>query len=279
MWTRKRGWLRRVGLAVATLAVSWLAVAPAALAVVSQAYGTTGSIPLGSLVSLDAKVSGNVVIADLLNQSRLAGVVVSSSTAALSLAGADATGQVQVATSGAATVLVSTASGDVKVGDSIAASAIAGIGQKAIGHVRVIGTAQADLNAKTAGVTKRSVEDESGAKREVAIGQIPVLIAVASNNSDGDQTSGIPTWIQSIADSLAGRAVSPVRVIIAGLILLVGLVSVTVLLYSAVRNGIISIGRNPLSRTSVLKGLFQVAIIAVVILAVTIGAMYLVISQ
>jgi hypothetical protein len=57
------------------------------------------------------------------------------------------------------------------------------------------------------------------------------------------------------------------------------LISITVLLYGAVRNSIIAIGRNPLSRSSVLKGLLQVGLISVIILGAAGGAMYLVIAK
>jgi hypothetical protein len=166
------------------------------------------------------------------------------------------------------------------VGDYITISPIAGVGQK-VGDssTRVVGTAQTDFNGSGDGVTKRTIDD-GNSKREVAIGQIPVVIAVSSYTStDGKQPYAIPNWLQSLSNTLAGKAVSPIRIIIAGLILIVALISITVLLYSAVRNSIISIGRNPLSRSSVLRGLLQVVAIAIGILGVTAVAMYLVISR
>lgn len=249
-----------------------------ALASLSQGFAATTPIPSGSLVSLDAKSTGTVVTADPTNSARLFGVAVPPSSASISLGGANSTGQVQVATSGTASVFVSTAGGAIKVGDYVSVSPIAGVGQKAAGNVRVIGVAQADFDGKADGVTKVTIS-VGGVKQEVGVGQIQIQIAVSTYNQDSLQTYLVPGWMQSLSNTLAGKTVSPIRIIIAGLILLVAIVSTTVLLYSAVRNSIISIGRNPLSRTSVFKGLIQICLIVLMILALSAGAMYLVISR
>jgi hypothetical protein len=256
-----------------------LATAAPALASLSQGFATSGIITTGSLVALDEKSSGAVVTADLTNVGRLFGVVVPPSSASISLSGTG-TGQVQVVTSGTANVLVTNAGGTIHVGDYIAVSPIAGVGQKVgTSSTRVIGTAQADFDGSGDGVTKRTINDGSGNK-EVAIGQIPVVIAVSTYTAtDGKQTYVVPNWLQNLSNTLAGKSVSPIRIIIASLILIVGLISITVLLYAAVRNSIISIGRNPLSRGSVLRGLLEVVGIAGGILALCAVAMYLVISR
>lgn len=267
-----------IGLAAA-VALALFVAAPAS-ASLSQGFATTTPITTGSLVSLDPKTSGSVVVADLNNAGRLFGVVVPASSASISLSGAG-DGQVQVATSGSAQVLVTTAGGDIHVGDYISVSQIAGVGQKVgSSSTRVIGTAGADFNGSGDGVTKRTIDDGSGKKKEVAIGQVPVIISVSSYTStDGKQSYVVPNWLQNLSNTLAGKAVSPVRIIIAGLILIVAVISISVLLYSAVRNSIISIGRNPLSKGGVLQGMLTVGVIAVIILAITAVAMYLVISR
>lgn len=244
----------------------------------SQGYATTTDIATGSLVSLDAKSSGDVVVADLNNAGRLFGVIVAPSSASISLSGG--TGQVQVTTTGSALVFVTTAGSDIHVGDYIAISPIAGVGMKAtVAGTRVVGTAQADFNSSSPGATKRSIDTGSG-KKEVAIGQIPVVISVSSyTDTDGKQTYVIPSWLQNLSNTVAGKAVSPIRIILAALILIVAISSVSVLLYSAVRNSIISIGRNPLSRGGVVQGMLVVGALAIGILAITAGAIYLLISR
>jgi hypothetical protein len=272
-------YLRRI-IGLISAAVLTLVVAAPAWASLSQGFATTTPIATGSLVSLDPKSSGSVVVADLNNVGRLFGVVVPASSASISLSGTG-DGQVQVTTTGSAQVLVTTAGGDIHVGDYISVSQVAGVGQK-VGpsSTRVIGTAQADFNGSGDGVTKRTIDDGAGKKKEVAIGQIPIVVAVSTYTAtDGKQSYVVPNWLQTLSNTLAGKAVSPVRIIIAGLILIVSVTSISVLLYSAVRNSIISIGRNPLSKAGVVQGMLTVGFVAIIILAITAVAMYLVISR
>lgn len=270
--SRKIGLLAAVVLALGVSAPAWASL--------SQGFATTQNIPTGSLVALDDKNSGAVVVADTGNVNRLFGVVVPPSSASISLSGTGS-GQVQVVTSGTANVLVSTAGGSIHVGDYITVSPIAGVGQKTgDSSTRVVGTAQADFDGTGDGTTKSTIENTNGSKTEVAIGQIPVVIAVSSYTAtNGKQNYVVPNWLQNLSNTLAGKDVSPIRIIIAGLILIAALVCISVLLYAAVRNSIISIGRNPLSRGSVLRGLLQVIGIAAGILFLAAGAMYMVIAR
>ena len=278
MRIKRAGGLRRVLGLVGALAVTLTVSAPA-LASLSQGFATTSPIATGSLVSLDPKSSGSVVVTDLNNVGRLFGVVVPESSASISLSGTG-NGQVQVVTTGSADILVTNAGGNIQVGDYITISQVAGVGQKVgASSARIIGTAQAGFDGSGDGVTKRTIDDTTG-KKEVAIGQIPVVVAVSAYTAtDGKQSYVVPNWLQSLSNTLAGKAVSPVRIIIAGLILIVAIISISVLLYSAVRNSIISIGRNPLSKSGVLQGMLAIGGVAVVILAITAIAMYLVISR
>jgi hypothetical protein len=269
--------LKLIGL-MASLVLGLVAPLPA-WASLSQGYTADDTVTAGSLVALDAKTSGKVEVADLTNMTRLFGVAVPPSSASISLSGTEPN-QVQVVTTGTVNVLVTNAGGDIHLGDYITISPIAGVGQK-VGEssTRVIGTAQADFDGSGEGTTKRSINTGSGTK-EVSIGQIPVVVAVSAYTAtEGKQPYAVPNWLQTLSNTLAGKAVSPIRIIIAGLILFVSLLCISVLLYAAVRNSIISIGRNPLSRGSVLRGLLEVMLIVSAILALTGVAMYLVIVR
>lgn len=259
-------------------AIFALASSGPALASLSQGYSSSSSIASGSLVALDQS-GGTITAANTTNADRLFGVVVPANSASLSLGGSG--DQVQVVTTGSANVLVSTEGGKISVGDMISVSSISGIGQKApSGKHRIIGAAQADFDGTSSAATKSTIKDTSGASREVSIGQVPVVIAVSDYTTNaGGQDYQLPTWLQNFSNQLAGKSVAPVRIIVAGIILLVTMVSVTVLLYAAVRNSIISIGRNPLSRSSVLRGLLVVLAIVAALLGVAGGAMYLVIAR
>jgi hypothetical protein len=259
-------------LALITSAPAWASL--------SQGFNASTSIAAGSLVALDAKSSNTVNVATLENAPRLFGVVVPASSASISLSGSSGAGQVQVATTGSANVFVTNAAGNIKVGDMLTVSQIAGVAEK-VGDAstRVIGTAQADFDGTGSDVTKRTIP-EGKSNHEVAISQIPVVISVSTYTStSGKQPYVVPNWLQNLSNTLAGKAVAPIRVIVAALILLVALTCITVLLYSAVRNSIISIGRNPLSRGSVLRGLLEVMSISAGILGVAAGSIYFVIAR
>jgi hypothetical protein len=68
-----------------------------------------------------------------------------------------------------------------------------------------------------------------------------------------------------IANSLAGKQVSPERVYTALGIFLVSLAVASSLIYVGVRTSMISIGRNPLSKHSIMRGLMQVVFAATLV--------------
>jgi len=112
------------------------------------------------------------------------------------------------------------------------------------------------------------------------VGQIPVDIGVGNYQPNGlDTGSVVPTWLQTVSNTVAGKVVSPIRAVIATTILIAAIISVSVLLYGAVRTSIISIGRNPLAKTSVFKGLAQVIVIVGVILGTAAILSYMVVSR
>lgn len=237
----------------------WLVLALPALASLSQGYPASAKLVPGTLVELSGDGSGKVAAVDQTTAARLFGVVVAPSASSLSLS-ADS-GQVQVVTSGRADVFVTMAGGAIKLGDSIAVSQISGVGMKATASARVIGVAQADFTSQS----------------PRGLGEIPVEIQVA-NYTPPTSGGGAIVAVQNLANSLAGKPVASTRLLAALVILLIGVVSSTVLLYAAVRNSIVAIGRNPLARTAIFKGLAQILSVIIAILAVSGFAIFLVIK-
>ena len=247
-----------VGLMVACFSTS------ASASLISQGYAVKSPIPTGALVSISTSDAGTAVITDLKNQDKLFGVAVVSSSSLLSISGGS--GEIQVASSGLAPVLVSTEGGAIKRGDHLGVSSIAGVARKATSGSRTIGVAADDFDGTSSGVSKRKLDTNEGSK-EVSLGQIPADIGIGNYQPNGlDTGSVVPTWLQTLSNTVAGKVVSPIRAVVATTILIAAIISVSVLLYGAVRTSIISIGRNPLAKNSVFKGLAQVIIIVVVIL-------------
>jgi hypothetical protein len=111
----------------------------------------------------------------------------------------------------------------------------------------------------------------------VRTGLIPVQVNVTYFVVPESQPKTfLPAFLQQVANSVAGREVAAIRVLISLLILILGFISSGILLYSSVQSSIISIGRNPLSKDAVHKSLLQVGIMAAGILLVMVIAIYLI---
>lgn len=246
-----------------------------ALTPISQSYATSQKLSLGSLVSLEKNSADRVEAATSSNVDSLIGVVISSESSLLSLSNSQ-DNQVQVATNGTLPVLVSTISGPISKGDHVTASPISGVGMKAGGNVRVIGIAQGELTESNG--TKQTYKDKDGKEQTVTLGQIPVLINVSYFFKEPDKTL-IPSTIQNIANSMAGKPVSTLPIIISAAIFIVMLIVVSSIIYSMIRSSIISVGRNPLSQSAIYRDLIQLSGIVLVILAVGLISIYLVLTR
>ncbi len=258
-----------VGLSAACFSTAALA------AVISQGYAVISPIPVGALVSLSTTDAGTAVIADATNQKNLFGVVVTSSLLAIS----GSSGEVQVASSGLAPVLVSTEGGSIKRGDHLTVSTLAGVAKKATSSARSIGVADTDFDGTGSDAEKRKLVTSSGS-HDIAIGQIPVDINVNNYQPGGLYSNSIvPAWLQSVTNNVAHKAVDPVRSLIALTIIIAAIISVSVLLYGAVRTSIISIGRNPLAKAAVFKGLVQIMGLVIIIMGVAVVLSYIVVSK
>jgi RNase P/RNase MRP subunit p29 len=248
-------------------------LAVSALTPLSRGYLTDESIPVGSIVSLVDETSDKVVASTNRNADSILGAVINEDSSLLAVSNKQAQ-QVLVTTSGAAQILVSDINGDIERGDHITASPIKGVGMKATGNTRVVGTAQTSLqNAK-----EQTYEDENGIEQTMLIGDASVLVNVAYYFKEPDKTI-IPSALQNLANALAGRTVETLPIIISGAIFLVMLVVVASLVYSMIKSSIISVGRNPMSQGAIYRDLIQLSALVLVILGVGFSAIYMVLTR
>lgn len=224
----------------------------------------------GAIMSL-TDTADTVTLADPSNTQRLVGVL--DDLPLLELDGDNK--QVQVVTGGVTYGLVSNLNGEVKTGDKITTSPIRGVGMKAIESSITLGTAQSDFSNE--GATEQTIAQKDGSNKTVLINTMPIQVNVAFYQAPTEQTN-LPPILNDLASTVAGREVSPVRIIVALLILLVALISMAVLLYSSVKSSVISIGRNPLSEHAVYKSLWQIGLIVLGILLLTVLAIYLILT-
>jgi hypothetical protein len=182
--------------------------------------------------------------------------------------------QAQVATNGTLPVIVSDISGPIKRGDHITASPMNGVGMKANNNVRVLGIAQGEMKS----LKDQTYDDGDGQKRTVKLGEVPVLINVAYYFKEPNKTL-IPIAVQSIVNAIAGREVSTLPIIISAAIFVVMISVVLMIIYSMVRNGIISVGRNPMAQSAIYRNVIQMSALVILILGVGTTVIYLVLSK
>jgi hypothetical protein len=242
---------------------------------ISQGYKSSEKISLGSIVSLKSDTADQIVAASVSNVDALLGVVINSQDSSV-LINNGQFNQVQIATSGTAKTLVSTINGDISAGDNITASSLIGVGMKATSNTRVIGTAQASLDSTNG--TKHVYTDEDGIETTVYLGDIPVMINVAYYFKEPDKTL-IPQTLQNVANSIAGKQVSALPIILSTAIFIITIIVVVSIIFSMIRNSIISVGRNPMSQSAVYRDLVQLSALVMVILSASMIAIYLILTR
>ena len=242
-------------------------------AAISHGYQGSSDLVVGSLVAQSKDDKSRVVAADNQRPDALIGVVVANRTSTLEIT--DPNDAVQVATSGKTTAIVSDLGGRVKSGDLIAASPIQGVGMKAVVAGKSIGVAQAD--APSRGAKTVTVTSNDGKQKKVQISTVPVVLEVAYFVPP-DKKTPYPPILQSLADPIAGKPVSIIRVLLAAGIVLTAIVVIAVMLFSGIRNTLISVGRNPLARGSIFQLLWRIMATVLVILLMAFGSAYLIIS-
>lgn len=240
---------------------------------IAENYSADSQLPLNSLASLKSNSTDKVELSNTGNVDTMVGVVIDRSDASISFSSGEGT-QVQVAKSGTLDVLVSNINGAIEQGDYITASPIDGVGMRATGSTKVLGIAQSDLEN---GVIQK-IKNDTGGEQEVQVGTATVLISI-SGYIEESENSFIPRPVQEIANTLAGRTVSPLPILLSIGVFVVTLVIVTIIIYSMVRNGIISVGRNPLSGSAIYRNIIQLSALVLGILIATFILIYFILTR
>jgi hypothetical protein len=258
---------------VAVLVLLGVPVLTQAATPISEGYTTSEKLGVGNIVSLEKNSSDRVVAANIKNASNILGVVVGDTGSPITLATIDGE-EVQVATNGIVRVVASDINGDIYQGDNVTSSPIAGVGMKATNNVKVVGIAQGTLTNDT----KQSYTDKQGKKQTIRIGDVPVLLNVSYFYKQPEKTV-IPSAIQNVANSLAGKNANPLPIIISAAIFIITLIVVSSMIYSMIRSSIISVGRNPMAQSAVYRDLIQMSLLVVVILGVALVSIFLVLRK
>lgn len=252
-----------------------LPMTASAVTSLSQGFTTDEALSLGSIVSLKNNTTDHVIASSSSSADSILGVVINDGSSLLTISNGQEN-QVQVATSGIVSVLVSDINGEVKQGDSITASPVKGVGMKATSNAKVVGIAQGQ--PPNSDNKNQKYTDSEGKEHPIALGEVPVLINVSYYYKQPDKTI-IPSAIQNVANALAGKTVNTTPILISGAIFIITLAVVVSIIYSMIRSSIISVGRNPMSQSAVYRDVIQLSALVLGILVVSLTAIYFILTR
>lgn len=242
-----------------------------------QGYAAETPLDNGTIVELTGKNANRVKIANQAQLQNMFGVTVDRNQLSMTLSAGDLENQVYVAVSGTYNVLVSTQGGPIATGDYVTLSSINGIAMKAGTEEKtVFGRAAGSFDGKGVTLGTTTLKDTTGkTNKTVMLGMIPVAIDIKHNPNTKSTKVDVPDVLQRIGQAIAEKEVSPIRIYLSMGITAVSLIAAIAVLYSGVRSGVISIGRNPMSKKSIFRALFEVILTSTLILIIGLFAVYL----
>ena len=143
---------------------------------------------------------------------------------------------------------------------------------------KTVGQALQDFNVEDPNqvLTTRDVVAGDGQNLTVGIGRVLVDMDVRNNPlAYGVQA---PEVLIRLGETIAGGPVSVTRIWGALSVLMLSFATGSVIFYAGVRTSIIAVGRNPLSKASVLRGFLQVTAISLSIFIIGGFAVYLILK-
>ena len=245
---------------------------------VVQSFNGDKAIQTGMIVKVDSNNKSSIQLADQKSANSLLGVTIAPNDAPVTITEVEKDmQQIFVATSGRYSALVTNQNGAIKAGDYVVVSSLAGLGMKADTEQPVIlGTATSDFNGTSNVVGSVKLKDSTGKERSIAIGRVSVNLGIAKNPLKSDDISeNVPSFLAKAAAAVANKPVSTARIYLGAITLFAATVVSGVVLYSGVRSGMIAVGRNPLSRKSIIKSLIQTVMAGLTIFIVGVFAVYL----
>lgn len=272
---------RIAGFLAIIIGVASAAVLPVAAATYGggsvQAYSADAPIDAGSVVQLTGKDSNRVKLATKADLQNMFGVAVDRSELLVSSVEDGLQNATFVTASGTYKTLVSTEGGSIAAGDYLTMSSVNGVAMKAgLKESTVLGRAvnSFDGTGVTLGVTELK-DTEGNVTQTVKLGAIPATIDIKHNPNDESTKANLPDFLQRIGKAIAEKEVSPIRIYLSMAIVAVSIITAIVILYAGVRNGFVSIGRNPMTKKAIFRALLEVILTSILILIIGLFAVYL----
>lgn len=215
-----------------------------------QSFTTSHVLSDGSVVQIVGGAQDSVDLASQSSAVKTYGVVVDASNP-------PSPNHADVAVSGHFNVLVSDQNGPIATGDYLIVSGVDGIAMKDDGSEPI-----------TIG---RALQPFSGRQ-----GLLEADINIGPNPLENQLQRYVPPFLRQASGVISnGRLLSPWRIYLASAFAVVTLAGVSIIIYAAVRNTLISIGRNPLARPDIVRALLMVLAVAFFVLVFGSGAVVL----
>lgn len=242
-----------------------------------QGYASDSALRDGTIVQLDSSKGTKVAAASSKNPAQMYGVTVDPHQLSVTISDSSLTNETYVATSGTYNVLVDTQGGTIKPGDYVTISAIDGVAMKAgTDQKTVFGRAVGGFDGTANSIGSTPLKDTHGATvKTLQLGLIPVAINIQRNPNVKSTKANLPSALQRIGEQVADKPVSTVRIYMSAAVALMSVIVAVAMLYSGVRGSLISIGRNPLSKKTIFRGLLEVVVGSMLILIIGLFAVYL----
>ena len=241
-----------------------------------QSYAADAPIDNGTIVILTGDKSDRVKVATQKEARNMFGVTVDRTQLPLTVTGGELQNETFVAASGTYNVLVSDQAGAIKSGDYLILSSVNGVAMRAgEEETTVFGRANANFDGKGVVLGSTALKDSAGGEKTVKLGSVPVTIDIKNNPNHQSTDTNVPDFLKRIGQAIAEKEVSAVRIYLSMGITIVTLIAAIAVLYAGVRNGVISIGRNPMSKKSIFRALLEVIFTSILIVIIGLFAVYL----
>lgn len=242
---------------------------------VAQSYNAGPGVLAGMIVELNGKDHSTVIPAKSQDIHNMTGVVVPVGNASIVLSPPSAANQqVLVAAGGRYELLVSNQGGAIKAGDYLTLSALNGIGMKAgTDQPEVIGRAAASFDGNSNVLDNVQLKSSQGHSSSVSIGHIAADVRLAPNPLY-QNTSNLPSFLAKAAANVVHKPVSQARVYISTIVVVATLLIAGSIFYGGIRGGITAIGRNPLAKRAISRGLVQAVLFGLIVFVIGMVAAY-----
>lgn len=243
----------------------------------TETYKSDKPVGVGTVVSLSSSQTSTIENTTPANDTGVIGVVASDDSSIIDLQSKNT--NLKIALDGDAQILVTDLAGNIKTGDYLIISPLSGIAMKdgqGFPATRYIGVAQQEFSSTSSGVKQVSATESNGNKKTVNVGLIKANIFITARPPQ--KSTRARSFLTTIGEKIVGKPVSTIRVVTSAIILLSTLIVSGLMLNASVRGTFVSLGRNPLARSSLVANLMKIILVSLIIFETGLVSAYLVLS-